>query len=130
MATCPSSLDISSLYSGSITGSGTATRITPTCVFLPGIDFEMRSSGFLRGIAYFLLFNVSKAAPSSNKVRHVGSAHPVVERAATCHTSTNRACWSDGFDINTDYEEHFPATGIVREVCIPAMPLSGIGNLC
>lgn len=104
------------LYQRQVSSSRTATCITPTWVFFPGINFNMRSSGFGRGIAYLLLFGISKAVPSSNQVRRFGSDHPVVERAATCHTSTNRACWSEGFDINTDYEEHFPATGIVREV--------------
>lgn len=85
-------------------------------LFSPGIVFNMRSSGILRCLAYFLAFNASKAVPSSNRGHHVAPAHPAVKRAATCHTPTNRTCWSDGFDISTDYEEHFPATGIVREV--------------
>ena len=37
-------------------------------------------------------------------------------RAPTCNTATDRACWTDGFDINTDYEENTPTTGVTRNV--------------
>src|SRR5687768_4299720 len=84
----------------------------------------MHCSRLLQGLAYFLVFKISGAVPSSNREQHLPRTDGVVKRAPTCHTSTNRACWSDGFDINTDYEEHFPATGIVREVYRPALPLS------
>jgi len=40
----------------------------------------------------------------------------LVKRAPTCNTPTNRACWTTGFNINTDYEASFPATGVVRNV--------------
>lgn len=33
--------------------------------------------------------------------------------AASCHTAQNRACWSGGFDINTDYELSTPP-GVTR----------------
>jgi len=82
----------------------------------------MHCSRLLRGLAYVLVFSVAGAVPSSNRERHVPQTDGVVKRAPTCHTSTNRACWSDGFDINTDYEEHFPATGTVREVYTPVFP--------
>ncbi|KAK2629486.1 hypothetical protein QTJ16_000306 [Diplocarpon rosae] len=29
--------------------------------------------------------------------------------ASTCNTASNRACWSDGFDINTDWETKTPS---------------------
>nr|1GW0_A Chain A, LACCASE-1 [Melanocarpus albomyces]1GW0_B Chain B, LACCASE-1 [Melanocarpus albomyces]2IH8_A Chain A, Laccase-1 [Melanocarpus albomyces]2IH8_B Chain B, Laccase-1 [Melanocarpus albomyces]2IH9_A Chain A, Laccase-1 [Melanocarpus albomyces]2IH9_B Chain B, Laccase-1 [Melanocarpus albomyces]3FU7_B Chain B, Laccase-1 [Melanocarpus albomyces]3FU9_A Chain A, Laccase-1 [Melanocarpus albomyces]3FU9_B Chain B, Laccase-1 [Melanocarpus albomyces]3QPK_A Chain A, Laccase-1 [Melanocarpus albomyce len=32
----------------------------------------------------------------------------------TCNTPSNRACWSDGFDINTDYEVSTPDTGVTQ----------------
>ncbi|KAK3689317.1 laccase [Podospora appendiculata] len=35
-------------------------------------------------------------------------------RASTCNTPSNRACWSSGFDINTDYETSIPTTGVTR----------------
>ncbi|KAK4449560.1 laccase-2 [Podospora aff. communis PSN243] len=37
-----------------------------------------------------------------------------VERKS-CNTPNNRACWTDGFDINTDWEEKTPFTGMTRE---------------
>jgi hypothetical protein len=32
----------------------------------------------------------------------------------SCHTTSNRACWSPGFDINTDYEVNVPPAGTTR----------------
>ncbi|KAI0601470.1 laccase [Biscogniauxia sp. FL1348] len=32
---------------------------------------------------------------------------------SSCNTPDNRACWSDGFDINTDYEKNIP-DGVTR----------------
>ncbi|KAK5654321.1 hypothetical protein OQA88_7499 [Cercophora sp. LCS_1] len=32
-----------------------------------------------------------------------------------CHSPSNRACWTDGFDINTDWEAKVPETGVTRE---------------
>jgi hypothetical protein len=39
-------------------------------------------------------------------------------RQASCNTPSNRACWSDGFDINTDYETSTPDTGVTRTVSL------------
>ncbi|KAL4964354.1 Cupredoxin [Aspergillus stella-maris] len=37
-------------------------------------------------------------------------------RDATCtNSASNRACWSDGFDISTNYYEEVPDTGVIRE---------------
>lgn len=37
-------------------------------------------------------------------------------RDTTCVNSpTNRQCWSEGFNISTDYYSHVPDTGITRE---------------
>ncbi|KAK4148794.1 laccase [Chaetomidium leptoderma] len=35
-------------------------------------------------------------------------------RQTSCHSPSNRACWSTGFNINTDYEVSTPNTGNVR----------------
>ena len=35
-------------------------------------------------------------------------------RRTSCNTASDRQCWSDGFDINTDYELHTPTTGVTR----------------
>ncbi|KAI1487858.1 laccase [Biscogniauxia mediterranea] len=34
---------------------------------------------------------------------------------SSCNTPDNRACWSDGFDINTDYEKNIPQ-GVTRVI--------------
>jgi hypothetical protein len=36
--------------------------------------------------------------------------------APTCNTPSNRACWTSGFNINTDYEVSTPTTGVTRSV--------------
>ncbi|KAJ5618562.1 extracellular dihydrogeodin oxidase/laccase [Penicillium herquei] len=37
-------------------------------------------------------------------------------RDSSCvNSASNRACWSDGFDISTNYYEKVPDTGVVRE---------------
>ena len=41
----------------------------------------------------------------------------IVPRQSGCtHGPTSRQCWSDGFDINTDFAEKFPDTGKVVKV--------------
>lgn len=40
-------------------------------------------------------------------------------RQSSCNTPSNRACWSNGYDINTDYEVNSPDTGVVRPVRTP-----------
>lgn len=63
-----------------------------------------------------LLCNLGRAAPSAEaEVTPRG----LEKRAPTCNTPSNRACWSDGFDINTDYEVKIPETGVTRSVRKP-----------
>lgn len=38
-----------------------------------------------------------------------------LSKRQSCHTPSNRACWSPGFDINTDYEDKIPDTGVTRQ---------------
>ncbi|KAM7219662.1 laccase [Rhypophila decipiens] len=38
----------------------------------------------------------------------------LVKRAPTCNTPSNRACWSTGFNINTDFETSWPTTGVTK----------------
>jgi FtsP/CotA-like multicopper oxidase with cupredoxin domain len=38
----------------------------------------------------------------------------VLPRQTSCHTPSNRACWTTGYNINTDYEVNSPNTGVVR----------------
>ncbi|KAL5594128.1 hypothetical protein BROUX41_001174 [Berkeleyomyces rouxiae] len=42
----------------------------------------------------------------------------VYKRASTCNTAENRTCWSDGYDIDTNYMESFPDTGVTRQYTI------------
>ncbi|KAK1764472.1 laccase [Phialemonium atrogriseum] len=42
---------------------------------------------------------------------HGAPSAELVKRAPTCNTPSNRACWTTGFDINTDYLEKTPLTG-------------------
>ncbi|KAH8590547.1 probing oxygen channels in Melanocarpus Albomyces laccase [Bisporella sp. PMI_857] len=38
----------------------------------------------------------------------------LITGAPTCNTPSNRACWSPGFSVNTDYEASTPLTGVTR----------------
>lgn len=42
----------------------------------------------------------------------------VLPRQTSCHTPSNRACWTTGYNINTDYEVNSPNTGVVRPVSV------------
>ncbi|KAI0165720.1 multicopper oxidase [Xylariaceae sp. FL1272] len=52
--------------------------------------------------------SLALAAPSSPSA-------VVTPRVANCNTPDNRACWTDGFDINTDYYATSPVYGVTRE---------------
>ncbi|KAH8899914.1 hypothetical protein GQ53DRAFT_869150 [Thozetella sp. PMI_491] len=61
-----------------------------------------------RGIASFaILAQLVEAVPSR---RNIGS-----RQAETCNTPTDRSCWAPGFDINTDWEQKTPLTGVTRQ---------------
>jgi hypothetical protein len=51
----------------------------------------------------FLLLSVGKAIPESPSGRYCE------------HTATSRNCWGE-YDVDTDYSEVFPDTGVIREV--------------
>jgi FtsP/CotA-like multicopper oxidase with cupredoxin domain len=55
-------------------------------------------SGLLTGLLFSTLTGASPSILEQVEPRAPGA----------CHTATNRACWSDGFDINTDYERFTP----------------------
>jgi hypothetical protein len=64
---------------------------------------------------------LSTLTASLVSVRPVGGVpSPVYElsprQAESCNTPTNRACWTTGFTIDTDYEIETPYTGVTREV--------------
>ncbi|KAB8225107.1 Cupredoxin [Aspergillus novoparasiticus] len=46
----------------------------------------------------------------------LGASVQYSTRDASCtHGPSNRACWSDGYDLSTNYYEDAPDTGVVRE---------------
>ncbi|KAI1173497.1 laccase [Nemania sp. FL0916] len=59
----------------------------------------------LAGVVTGILAGLSQGAPSFT--------HGLEPRGATCNTASDRACWSSGFDINTDYESSTPS-GVAR----------------
>jgi hypothetical protein len=54
----------------------------------------------LTGIAIHLLFPLVLAIPTADKLSY--------RQDDSCNTPDNRACWSSGFDITTDYELSTP----------------------
>lgn len=66
---------------------------------------QLFTSLFLTGL---LSLQSARAAPSS-------LLQPIeLRQDAGCNTPADRACWSDGFDINTDFETQTPLTGVTR----------------
>ncbi|KAI4603906.1 Laccase-1 [Pestalotiopsis sp. 9143b] len=66
----------------------------------------MLSISLLAGVLPFAqLLSTAVAAPATEQVQP--------RQSASCNTADNRACWTDGFDINTDYEVDIP-DGITR----------------
>lgn len=65
----------------------------------------MYSISLIGGILLVLQVAVILAAPANEYI--------TLRQSASCNTADNRACWSDGFDISTDYEVATP-DGITR----------------
>ncbi|KAF4540341.1 Multicopper oxidase [Lasiodiplodia theobromae] len=69
----------------------------------------MRSTvSLLTSLVSFLSVHGAAALPSLDLTRDAPSPGCV-------HSASNRSCWTDGFDISTNYYEHVPDTGVVRE---------------
>jgi len=49
----------------------------------------------------------------------LGRREEVALARKSCNTASNRACWAEGFNINTDWEVKTPVTGITRTASIP-----------
>lgn len=59
------------------------------------------------------LFGLGQTAPSSDTDITPRTLETYPE---SCNTPSDRACWSHGFDIETDYEVKIPHTGVTRRV--------------
>lgn len=58
-----------------------------------------------------ILSSVALLAPAV-----LGAAIATDSTSDSCtHSASDRQCWSDGFDISTDYYANVPDTGVVRE---------------
>ena len=79
---------------------------------------------FLSAVALMagILAPSALAAPPTTPVQR-DILGPIHERQSSCHTASNRACWSTGFDINTDYEASIPNTGVTKPVRLPLLRL-------
>jgi FtsP/CotA-like multicopper oxidase with cupredoxin domain len=60
----------------------------------------MQSLLSFKGLASLLFAGLATAACTPSKPK-------------SCNTATNRACWAEGFNITTDYEESTPKGDIV-----------------
>ncbi|KAK5658990.1 hypothetical protein OQA88_1076 [Cercophora sp. LCS_1] len=79
----------------------------------------MVATRLVRNLGLLLAATLGAAIPSIPLLREISDEDlspraELAKRAPTCNTPTNRACWTTGFNINTDYETNFPATGVVR----------------
>ncbi|OLN81053.1 Laccase-1-like protein 5 [Colletotrichum chlorophyti] len=78
----------------------------------------MRSS-LSKGTA-FLLYGLALAAPQSStsgvskRQDQPSDPNQGDSNSASCNTPSKRDCWTNGFDINTDYEANIPDTGKTR----------------
>ncbi|KAH8894446.1 hypothetical protein GQ53DRAFT_779958 [Thozetella sp. PMI_491] len=71
---------------------------------------------FLSGLAALLCVTSVVTASAVPTVDELFSLSPVDKRQSSCSNSpTSRNCWSDGFDINTDFYLETPDTGVTRE---------------
>lgn len=82
--------------------------------------------GFLKRITEFLFLHVfssdytdqDRLTPELPFIDNAGSVVDVFDPSSIdgpCNTPGNRQCWSQGFDIHTDYEYLTPR-GVVRKV--------------
>ena len=81
--------------------------------------------GFFKRLVQFLLYSSGFNHPDEltselSPIDHGGPVEVVdvydpSSIDGSCNTPTNRQCWSQGFDIHTDYELQTP-TGVVRKV--------------
>lgn len=72
-------------------------------------------SSILIGLAAVLFGTSTMALPASDADYGLG-----VRQSSCTNSATSRNCWSDGFDINTDFYLETPDTGVTREYWLSA----------
>lgn len=58
---------------------------------------------------------VAEAVASPSSPSSSGSSGSPSSDAACVNSPSNRACWTEGFDLSTNYYDEVPDTGVVRE---------------
>lgn len=72
-------------------------------------------SNFVAGFIIVVFLSVGIVHPEASVIEH---------RQASCqNTATSRNCWGE-YNVDTDYEETWPDTGVTREVITPAHTIS------
>ncbi|KAK0650008.1 laccase [Cercophora newfieldiana] len=76
----------------------------------------MLATLLIRGLGCLAFVGLGGAVPAAvGTEQDLSPRTQLAKRAPTCNTPTNRACWTSGFNINTDYETSVPVTGVTRE---------------
>lgn len=70
---------------------------------------------FFKRLTEFLFFTPEFAAQGRLATQLLVEESSGLSFAGSCNTANNRECWSEGFNITTDYEKHVP-DGVEREV--------------
>ena len=87
------------------------SSLSPSCLLRAALNMRPWTvSACLRQVVLF-----SSLAAATPHPRNEPSPSPS-PAAASCNTPSNRACWTEGFDINTDWETKTPITGVTRTV--------------
>jgi hypothetical protein len=63
----------------------------------------------------FWISTASLLAVVASGVVAAPSKAPLVKRCT--NSASDRSCWSDSFDLSTNYYDEAPDTGVIREVC-------------
>ncbi|KAF4780802.1 Laccase-2 [Colletotrichum scovillei] len=69
---------------------------------------------FFKRLTEFLFFTPEFAAQGRLATQLLVEESSGLSFAGSCNTANNRECWSEGFNITTDYEKHVP-DGVERE---------------
>lgn len=73
----------------------------------------MRIAPFIESLGLLALSGLGLAVPTSTGLTAPRAG--LMKRGPTCNTASNRACWTNNFNIATDYETQVPNTGVTRQ---------------